>query len=145
MGGKRHGENGDSPEAAKGDHQKEGIEYLEREPFEVYQKLIGEKSDPVCARLVLTALTANGKKKACELELEPLAQYFERECGLSSEAANQTAGMLKELFNQSNTAAWEERKEYGFREFCRKDWKFHYDGEGEWHWSTGYYDSGVKR
>ncbi len=117
-----------------------GIDYLEREPYEVYQDLLENKLDSICARLVLSALTALAVQRAQMLSIDVLSRYFSVECCLKKKAADQLAAMFKELLNQNNTTAWEERRDFGFREFCEASWEFHYSGEGQWRCSNGYYD-----
>ncbi len=116
--------------------EEEGIEYLENKPNKVYQDLMEKDLDPVCARLVLSALTAQGAKKALELNEESLSHYFGMECGLRKEEADRLAAMFKELFNQRGL----KRREYGFREFCEASWEFHYSGERLWRRRRGNYE-----
>ena len=110
-----------------------GIEYLKRNPYEVYSELITNGIDAAHARLVLITLLSGTSEKALELDTENLSEDIQKECYLQKNAADEMAFMYHLLFDTKNIAHWKKRKNYGFQEFCDKSWKIKWSGSGVWY------------
>ncbi len=117
-----------------------GIDYLQREPYEVYKKIISSGTDGKLARLVLVTLLSDASIKAREMDLENLSKNIQKECCMKKKAADEMSKMYKSLFDAENMSGWKRRMEYGFREFCSKTWKFQWDGENQWSSGGGHID-----
>ena len=65
----------------------QGVEYLQRSPYAVYQKLISEKARSDYARLVLITLLCNASVKAGEMDEAELSKDLQNSCFLRKKAA----------------------------------------------------------
>lgn len=118
----------------------QGIDYLQRKPYEVYKKLISSGTDRKLAGLVLVTLLSDASKKAREMDMENLSKNIQEECCMKKKAADEMSAMYKSLFDARNMSDWKKRKEHGFREFCGKTWEFQWDGEAQWSSGGGHID-----
>ena len=57
----------------------QGMEYLQREPYEVYGRLISAGAEKASARLVLITLLAGAAAKAFEVNAEMLSKDIQKE------------------------------------------------------------------
>lgn len=92
------------------------------------------------ARLVLITLLSDASVKAREMNEEDLSKYIQKECCMRKKAADEISAMYKTLFDAENISDWKRRRNYGFREFCSKTWKFNWDGENQWSSGGGHID-----
>ena len=129
----------------------EGIDYLSREPFEVYRYLTDEMElDKKLCRSILSVLLAGVVEETLKIQgVQSDAEGRPVLTGLSGviEDSNQIpddlAGMFLSLFSTENLAAWNVRTGEGFREFCDKEWKYKFHGEHTWHHGGGSEDCWV--
>ena len=117
-----------------------GTQYLQRNPYAVYQKLISEKARPDYARLVLITLLCNASVKAGEMDEAELSKDLQNGCFLRKKAADEIAAMYKKLFSEENVSSWKKKEYSGFKEFCECTWEFEWEGSGKWSRGGGYHD-----
>lgn len=117
-----------------------GIEYLQKEPYNVYCRMLSEGVDSLHSRLILLTLLSGTSAKALEMDREQLSADIQKECCLRKKAADEMAAIYKELFEPQKTAAWKRKRNFGFREFCGRSWEFQWEGSGEWRPGGGYVD-----
>lgn len=101
----------------------QGAEFLSREPWKTYQKLVKHpNADPRLARLALMTLLADPASWIGDhgADAEGLERYLEDECSLSARAAAGMAQMYCELFSAENMETWDGRRGEGLRAFCSK-------------------------
>ena len=110
----------------------QGVEYLQRSPYAVYQKLISEKARSDYARLVLITLLCNASVKAGEMDEAELSKDLQNSCFLRKKAADEIAAMYKSLFSEENISSWKKKEYAGFKEFCECTWEFEWEGSGKW-------------
>lgn len=58
------------------------------------------------------------------MDMENLSKNIQKEYCMKKKAADEMSVMYKSLFDAGNMSDWKKRKDYGFREFCCKTWKF---------------------
>ena len=151
----------------------EGIDYLSREPFEVYRYLTDEMElDKKLCRSILSVLLAGVVEETLKIQgvqsdaegrpvltglsgviedsnqipddkLNRLTKWIQKECFYKKSLADDLAGMFLSLFSTENLAAWNVRTGEGFREFCDKEWKYKFHGEHTWHHGGGSEDCWV--
>ena len=97
--------------------EEQGIEYLQRKPYEVYCKMISAGADEAYARLVLITLLSGASIKAREMDVDDLSKDIQKECYLRKKMADEISAMYGTLFNAENISTWKKRKHYGFRIF----------------------------
>ena len=118
---------------------REGQEFIDREPYSVYERMIEEKVDPAIARMVLVTLLSGTPAKAEALDKEMLSKEIQKDCYLKKSMADQLAEMYKGIFDKENLVAWDgktgggKKELSGFNEFCEKSWAFEWDGSKDWH------------
>lgn len=118
---------------------KEGQEFIDREPYSVYERMIEEKVDPAIARMVLVTLLSGTPAKAEALDKDMLSKEIQKDCFLKRAMADQLAEMYKGIYDKGNLAEWDGQKSQGkkelagFAEFCEKAWAFEWDGSKDWH------------
>lgn len=123
----------DVVEIIKGIIDKEGLKYIERDPYAVYEKLIAEKVDPSYARIVLVTLLSGTPTKAKKLDKEFLSKEIQKDCYLKKSMADRLAAMYKTIFDRKNLSVWSKKRLSGFKEFCENAWSFNWNGSREWH------------
>ena len=118
---------------------KEGQEFINREPYSVYERMIEEKVDPAIARMVLVTLLSGTPAKAETLDKDLLSKEIQKDCFLKKSMADQLAEMYKGIFDKENLATWDGKQDRGqkelggFNDFCEKSWAFEWDGSKDWH------------
>lgn len=133
-------------DSIKGIIDDEGIEYLSREPYEVYERLLECRLKPGLCRCVLSLLLAgiieyvNGKDTPDVMES---SKWIQAECFYKKSVADGFAEMFVSLFSEENMSDWKERSEEGFRAFCEREWEYKYHGEHTWHHGGGSEDCWV--
>lgn len=118
----------------------EGIDYLQQEPYKVYQRLASGGIDSSYAGLVLLTLLAGAVEEAQRMDEEELSIFFQKKCFLRKKAADQMAVMYKHLLSPENLASWNNKENAGFEEFCENTWEFEWEGSGQWRRDGGHYD-----
>lgn len=116
----------------------EGPAYLSKNPYDVYDTLIKERTDPREARLILLTLLASISLKAPETDEKNLSAEIQNECFLQNEKADQLAHMYKELFSDQNQQRWKQKTNSGLRQFCSQKWSFEWADQQEWHYGSAY-------
>ena len=122
---------------------KNGFEILSKSPFEVYKAMIkGDKDiqgiDQKRARLILITLmskTHEMARKGCSSS--ELTDHIQTEHFLVEETAKDVASLYLELFGEQNVKTWDDARELGFKEFCKKEWTVDWDGDADWHTKHG--------
>ncbi|MBR2528256.1 MAG: hypothetical protein IKE58_07295 [Blautia sp.] len=117
-----------------------GIDYLQREPYRVYQHLAANGIPVDHARLVLVTLMAEASKNAREMETESLSKDLQKSCFLRKKPADEISAMYKSLFDDGNLSSWKEKENLGFEELCDGTWSFSWEGSGIWSRGGGHYD-----
>ncbi len=110
----------------------QGPEYPEKNPFPTYTALISRGADAKKARLVLLTLLAGIPEIARKATKEDLVQAIQKECFLKSKPAESLATMYTKLYSTSQKASWDEKKEEGFRAFCKGTWQLDWEGASTW-------------
>lgn len=118
----------------------EGIDYLQWEPYKMYQRLVANGIDSSYAGLVLITLLAGAVESTQRLDEEELSKFFQKECFLRKKAADQMTAMYKHLFSPDNLISWKNRENTGFEELCESTWEFEWEGSGRWERNGGHYD-----
>ena len=121
----------------------EGIGYLSREPYKVYESLLECMVEPALCRAVLSVFLAGIMDKVEGTDITVLSRWIQSECFYKKGMADNLAGMFISLFSDENKAAWDEREEEGFRNFCDSEWKYKFHGEHTWHHGGGSEDCWV--
>ena len=117
---------------------KEGLKYIGREPYVVYEQLIAEKVDPSLARMILVMLLSGTPTKAKKLDKELLSKEIQKDCYLKKSMADRLADMYKAIFDKKNLSGWSKKRLSGFKAFCDNTWSFSWDDSREWHRNGGY-------
>ena len=112
---------------------KEGPEFLTRDPYGVYKSLLGRKISPRLSRILLLLLLSGVTQKAREEDEESLSRFIQRECFLKKSMADAMAGVFAALFSLQNQKDWEQKSYSGFQAFCQSPWEFHWEGEDTWY------------
>ena len=122
------------------------IEYLKREPVEVYDALLNSKVKPYSARLVLMSLMCGAvnqvEKKGFDEKV--LARFFEKECGLRKEVAADLAQLYSLLFGDGRLQRLKDKELKGLDAFCRKSWTLDVDVDATWECDSGNVDCNYK-
>ena len=130
-------------ESLKAIIDEEGIDYLTREPYEVYESLLECMVEPALCRTVLSALLAGIMDKVDGADITALSKWIQSECFFKKSVADNLAEMFISLFSDENKAAWDEHTEEGFRNFCESEWEYKFHGEHTWHHGGGSEDCWV--
>ena len=148
----------------------EGIDYLSREPYEVFKYLTEEmKLDRRVCCCVLSALLAGVVEETLRIlgvdlddegnpvmtamfgvidesnlipddDLKRLSKWIQKECFYKKNVADELAEMFLQLFSTENMASWDNRSEEGFKVFCEDEWEYKFHGEQTWHHGGGCVD-----
>lgn len=128
----------DVVEIIKGIIDTEGLKYIEREPYALYERLIAEKVEPSFARMILVTLLSGTSSKAKKLDKELLSKEIQKDCYLKKSMADLLADMYKTLFDKKNLSGWSKKRFSGLKEFCDNTWSFSWADSREWHRNGGY-------
>lgn len=122
------------------------IEYLKREPIEVYDALLDSKVKPYSARLVLMSLMCGSvelvEKKG--FDEKALTQFIEKECGLREEVAADIVQLYFLLFGEGRLQVLKDKELKGLDSFCRKSWTLDVDVDATWECNSGHVDCNYK-
>ena len=124
----------------KGIIEEKSTEFLKREPFKVYDVLIGEKVTPFNARLVLMTLLADTIKhiETTGCDKDELTRFIAGECGVTSDIATDMARVYDAIFGGEQLARLKEKELQGLEEFCRKSWEICADVAATWDCGQGF-------
>lgn len=121
----------------------EGIDYLQREPFEIYKTVTTQANiDSRYARMLLITLLCNipDQARGKDADESAISEYLQKESFLKKSIADEFAAMYLSLFSVSNMRGWKEKEALGLREFCNNEWTFKWDGSTEWDAGNVYMD-----
>lgn len=118
----------------------ENPEYLSKEPFKVYEKMLSAGESAKDARLILSALLCDAPKRAKTMKESALSEYIQDECGMRPEVADELAGVFKQIFSRRNAARWKEETGSGLQALQEQPWKFTWEGGAQWRSHGGYVD-----
>lgn len=115
---------------------KNGFEKLSEDPFAVY-KSMGD-IDARTARLVLITLMSKTHEKARRgCSDAELINHIQTEHYVNRKTAKELAFMYLELFSEGNRKQWNDAKDAGFEEFCKKEWTVEWHGHCLWYTKRG--------
>lgn len=122
------------------------IEYLKREPIEVYDALLNSKVKQYSARLVLMSLMCGAVEQIEKNEFDEklLARFIEKECGLREEVASDIVQLYSLLFGEGRLQVLKNKELKGFDAFCRKTWTLNVDVGATWECDSGHVDCNYK-
>lgn len=112
---------------------KNGVKYLQEEPYAVYKSLESQETDPRVCRVVLVSLLAGAAENAEEMDEKELSGFIQKECFLKKAAADQVSQMWIALFGEQNLEEWAKNDGQGLRDFCSREWEYSWDGEATWY------------
>ena len=125
----------------------EGIDFLSRNPMDVYKKLISSAdADLKLCRCVLIVLLAGITDQVRDYQPDGdnnvalFLKWIQSECCFKKSTADGLAKMFLSLFSPENMTAWSSQEESGFREFCEAEWEYSFEGEETWHSGGGHVD-----
>ena len=121
----------------------EGIEYLSRESYGVYESLYECTEVPALCRCVLSVLLAGIMEHMEGAEPASLSSWIQKHCFYKKNVADGLAAMFVSLFSEENREAWSDKADGGFREFCNREWEYKFHGEHTWHHGGGTEDCWV--
>lgn len=116
-----------------------GFEKLTENPFDVYTDMIKRGKGKPCvdsrtARLVLVTMMSKTHEMARNgCSADDIIKHFQSEHFLNKKTAKEMASLYLELFSEDNKQAWNDAKEIGFAEFCKKEWTIEWGGCCEWY------------
>jgi hypothetical protein len=122
---------------------KNGYEKLSENSFDVYKAMVrGDRDqdgiDPRTARLVLITLMSKTHEMAGKgSSADELINHIQSEHFVNKKTAKDLTAMYLELFSDENRKSWDNAKEAGFREFCKKEWIIRWEGRCDWHVKHG--------
>lgn len=99
----------------------EGMGYISREPYEVYERLVEERIDESISRCVLVLLLAGivdvVQSVDGEIDVPELSRWIQLDCYYTKNVADDLAGMFLMAFSDDNMVRWNDEIEEGFRIF----------------------------
>ncbi len=111
---------------------REGINYLSTNSYEVYSELLDKRQvDSKMARLILITLLAGVQEENTQ-DMTAVSAYIQRKCCLKKSAADDLSEIYCSLFDINHRKEWEEKTEEGFREFCDQEWNYEMDAYSTW-------------
>lgn len=116
---------------------KNGLNYLADEPFQVYTELIGSGKTDRKTAAALLHLLASGLLETTDpgYDAELLSESIRRECSINKRMADRLAIILYTLYSQDNKREWRCKEKAGLTQFLNED--FLYDWKGFAVWDAG--------
>lgn len=118
---------------------KNGIAYLDDSPFEVYEELKAKKSiKAAMLSCLLNGISKFSSKK--NIVYDDIFTYIKNTCLLNEETTADMTSIFMEVFSDEHKKEYEDKKENGFNEFCKKTYKVSWNGFKRWYTQSVYVD-----
>ncbi len=107
-----------------------GPDYLKREPYKVYQKLIANNNvDKKTAGLILYALINDVQSMAgTDMDSAQFSKKIQMECSLNKNAADHLSMIFISLYSKENEEEWKEKALRGLKQFMEEKFICKWEG-----------------
>lgn len=119
---------------------REGQDYLEDYPWDVYKELKEDKlgKKEILAVVLMTLVIGIPSVARKIQDPKKLCAQIQKKTGLGKPMADQLSEMYCQLFSAENEEAWADKNEAGLRAFLEKEWEFEWKGYQNWEYGGGY-------
>ena len=120
---------------------KNGPDYLEDEPYQVYIKLIESGATDQKTAAALLHFLAMGLLKGAKFDdAELLSEIIRRECSLNKRMSDRLALILLSLYTDENRRKWEGKDREGLSQFLGEEFTCSWKGFAVWDGGNGTVD-----
>lgn len=121
---------------------REGPDYLLREPFEVYRELMkGSHKDKKTAAAILYVYVNSPRIFEGEItELSELSGTIQKECSLNKKMADRLATIFVSLYSEDHQKEWKDKENEGLKQFLSEEFESTWEGFAVWEEGNGSVD-----
>lgn len=116
---------------------KNGEDYLSREPYEVYKKIIESKVVEKCvAASFIHLLLCVSLKDIVNNEKEDISKIIQKECFFNKKISDYLSGIILSLYSKDNKNELENNELVGFKSFLSEDFIYKWNGYSIWEYNN---------
>ena len=121
---------------------KNGLDYLTDEPYEVYKILVQKENvDQKAASMILYALVNEVQSVVdSNSDMESAAKMIQNQCSLSKKGADYLTEIFLSLYSKENEESWKKKELEGFTQFLEEDFECDWRGFSVWEVENGTVD-----
>lgn len=113
---------------------KNGPDYLKREPYRTYQELkdAGDSDDKTLAALLCALARGIPELSASSEDAESLSGKIRSECGFNKRISDALASIFTAVYTKENTREWDAKRLEGWQEFRKLEMTVSWEGSEIW-------------